>query len=188
NFHSTQRFNEVQKIGRALFPKAIGELRGHAGVARLMLFHARSLFGLVDGRNGMGVANAGLVFFNGSLLAMSEDDLPYAVRVTHDGDLQTLGRFDFDGQLKSAMIAHPKIDPETGELFALRYQILKKPYLKVLRRLPRLAAKGPDVSISVKEPTMTHDFANHRELRCSSGSKSPVPPRGALLRRVVEDG
>ncbi|KAG0615726.1 hypothetical protein M758_5G062200 [Ceratodon purpureus] len=154
----TYRFMEEERHGRAFFPKPIGELHGYGGVARLLVHWTRALFGILDASQGMGMANAGLVYFNGRLLAISEDDLPVEVRITKDHDIETVGRYDFHGQLTHSMIAHPKIDPHTGELFSLSYNVLSAPYLKYLI-FSADGQKQVEVPITLPEAAMTHDFA-----------------------------
>ncbi|MEU8472897.1 carotenoid oxygenase family protein [Streptomyces sp. NPDC029006] len=48
----------------------------------------------------------------GRLLALCESNLPFELTA----DLDTVGAYDFDGRLRTAMTAHPKADPVTGEL------------------------------------------------------------------------
>ncbi|MFE2728691.1 carotenoid oxygenase family protein [Kitasatospora sp. NPDC059327] len=48
----------------------------------------------------------------GRLLALCEANLPFELTA----DLETVGAYDFGGKLTSAMTAHPKVDPATGEL------------------------------------------------------------------------
>lgn len=82
---------------------------------------ARVLTGQFNPANGIGLANTSLAFFGNCLFALAESDLPYAVNVTPDGDIDRLGRHDFDEKLTFSMTAHPKIDLDTVECFAFRY-------------------------------------------------------------------
>ncbi|CAL0321258.1 unnamed protein product [Lupinus luteus] len=156
-FTQTERLVQEKKHGRAIFPKAIGELYGHIGILRLILFYTRALAGILDLRRGNGVANVSVVFFNGKILAVSEEDLPYELQITPAGDIVTVGRYNFDGQLNCAMSAHPKIDPESGELFTLSYDFSKS-YMKYCWFSPE-GKKSPEVDIHLSAPTMVHDFA-----------------------------
>jgi carotenoid cleavage dioxygenase-like enzyme len=72
-------------------------------------------------------------------------------------ELTTVGPCDFGGRLTTAMTAHPKDDPITGELHFFGYGFAE-PYLTY----HRLSAGGDLVEsreVSVPGPTMVHDFA-----------------------------
>ncbi|MBE1531109.1 carotenoid oxygenase family protein [Actinomadura algeriensis] len=98
-------------------------------------------------------ANTHVVPHAGEILALVEAGLPHAV----SPDLETLGPRDFGGRLTTAMTAHPKRDPATGELLFFGYGFLP-PHLTY----HRLAADGRLVEsreIKVPAGTMMHDFA-----------------------------
>ncbi|PZO05951.1 MAG: carotenoid oxygenase [Alphaproteobacteria bacterium] len=100
----TERFLAEQKAGRALF-----------GLYRNP-FTDDPLAAGVDRT----VANTTPYYHAGRLFMSKEDGLPY--RINPD-TLETIGRWDYHGTLKSpTLTAHPKIDPDTGELFLFGYE------------------------------------------------------------------
>jgi carotenoid cleavage dioxygenase len=65
-------------------------------------------------------ANTNIVYWHGKLLALKEDSPPYAL---DPETLETLGLFDFDGQLPCmTFTAHPKFDPKTREMVCFGYE------------------------------------------------------------------
>lgn len=98
-------------------------------------------------------ANTHVIEHGGSLLALCEGGLPYQVT----GELDTIGAYDFSGRLRTAMTAHPKTDPVTGELYFYGYSVTR-PYLTfhVADASGNLITSIP---VDVPEPTMMHDFA-----------------------------
>lgn len=65
-------------------------------------------------------SNTNITFWRGMLLASKEDGPSYAMDPV---TLETLGRYDFEGQILSpTFTAHPKIDPDTGEMLCFAYE------------------------------------------------------------------
>src|SRR2546426_567942 len=98
--------------------------------------------------------NTNIVWHAGRLLALMEAALPTRVR---PDTLDTVGEYDFDGRLIGPMTAHPKIDPETGEMLFFGYSPFP-PHLQyhVADREGRLVRSEV---IDVAWPSMMHDFA-----------------------------
>ncbi|MCW0212280.1 MAG: carotenoid oxygenase family protein [Pseudonocardia sp.] len=99
------------------------------------------------------VANTHVVEHAGKIMALVENGFPYVV----DRELATVGPDDFDGRLTTAMTAHPKTDPATGDLHFFGYGALP-PYL-TYHRLDAAGTLVRSAEIEVPGPTMMHDFA-----------------------------
>ncbi|MFI5779519.1 carotenoid oxygenase family protein [Nocardia sp. NPDC051570] len=99
-----------------------------------------------------GVANTHIIRHAGRTLALVESSYPYEMTC----DLDTVGPYDFDGTLRTAMTAHPKTCPVTGELHFFGYDVVE-PYLTYHRAS---AAGDLEISRPVEVPaaTMHHDF------------------------------
>lgn len=101
-------------------------------------------------------ANTNIVRHAGRILALEEAHFPYEVTP----ELGTVGPIDFDGKLKTALTAHPKICPETGEMLAFGYGFVP-PFL-VYHRFDAAGRLVQSEEIPVGGPTMIHDFSATR--------------------------
>ena len=107
--------------------------------------------GVVD--RTIGVSNTHVIDHAGKILALVESSFPCEL----DAELNTIGPYDYEGRLDSAMTAHPKICPVTGEMYFFGYGFFE-PYLTY----HRVSAAGELVQtevIDVPGPTMIHDFS-----------------------------
>ncbi len=99
-------------------------------------------------------SNVSVFHHGGRLLSSGEVGLPYELSTD---DLSTVGPFDYDGRLSTAMTAHPKVDPATGRMHFFGYGFMA-PYLTY-----HVAAVDGTLEhseeIAVAGPTMMHDFA-----------------------------
>jgi carotenoid cleavage dioxygenase len=102
--------------------------------------------------------NTNIIQHAGKLLALMEGALPTRLQ---QGSLSTLGEYDFAGKLRTAMTAHPKLDPETGEMLFFGYSPFP-PYLTyhVADRAGNLVRSK---EIDLEWPSMIHDFCTTRD-------------------------
>ena len=97
-------------------------------------------------------ANTHVVRHAGRIFALVESSFPYELT----DELATVGPWDFDGRLTTAMTAHPKVCPTTGEMHFFGYGH-RPPYLTyhVADAAGRLVTSR---AVDVPGPTMMHDF------------------------------
>ncbi|KAL2611010.1 hypothetical protein R1flu_022702 [Riccia fluitans] len=124
----TSRLAQEDSWGSAVFLK-IGDLMGKQGIVWSNIFKLRVNLSILDVSNGIGTANTAMVYHDGRLLSLSDGDKPYAVRILEEGDLETVGRLDYEKELNHNFTAHPKIDPDSGEMFTFGYTTIGPPYV-----------------------------------------------------------
>jgi carotenoid cleavage dioxygenase len=99
-------------------------------------------------------SNVALVHHGGRLLSLGEVGFPFEIS---PDDLSTVGAYDFGGRLRTAMTAHPKIDPETGRMHFFGYGFTP-PYL-TYHVADADGALVTSQEVAVGASTMMHDFA-----------------------------
>ncbi|CAM0953655.1 unnamed protein product [Alopecurus aequalis] len=153
---NTSRLKQEEYFGASKFMN-IGDLKGFFGLFMVLIQELRKKLRVLDDTYGIGTANAALMYHHGKLMALSEVDIPYIVKVLEDGDLQTLGLLDYEERLKHPFTAHPKVDPFTGEMFTFGCSY-EPPYC-TYRVITKDGVMLDPVPITIPEPIMMHDFA-----------------------------
>ncbi|EPS68113.1 hypothetical protein M569_06660, partial [Genlisea aurea] len=160
-FVKTYKYELERRLGFAVMPSVFSSFSGAcASLARLCQLASLAIAGKLDFRGGIGAANTSLFQFAGKLFALQEVNYPYRMEITSDGDVITVGPYNFSGGNRpmTTMTAHPKIDVNTGEAFAFRYRLLP-PFL-VYSRINPEGTEQVDIPIwSLRDPSFIHDFA-----------------------------
>lgn len=154
----TSRFVQEEIAGRPLFVKFFGGFFGPLGFVRGAVVLVRAILGVLNIREGWGLSNTNVAYHCGKVLSLSEDDLPYVIQVTNEGDMITEGRLQFpQGPSKRNMCAHPKFDPQTGDMFAFSFKPSCHPF--EFFRVSEDGENFPGVRVPVRDISFIHDFA-----------------------------
>lgn len=161
----TPRFNLEREHGRALFG---------------MMANPATSDPLAVGQDA-GVANTAMIDHGGKLLALEEVHAPFEINPLN---LESVGYHDYDGELKGAMTAHPKIDPKTGEMLFFSY--FGKGLFTPDINFHVVDANGKltrSESFKAPFPSMVHDF-----IVTSEYVLFPIFPLTADVDRAVRGG
>ncbi|KAK6267858.1 hypothetical protein QUC31_012018 [Theobroma cacao] len=157
-YFRTYKYKLEGEAGFPLIPNVFSGFFGFGDIVRFLMTTRRIMTGHINLMNGFGVANTGLAFFSDHLFALCESDLPYIINLTQEGDIETLGRWEFEKKLLSNMTAHPKVDLNTKETFSFSWS-LSFPHLKFFH-FDGNGVKQNEVPIfSINQPCFIHDFA-----------------------------
>lgn len=128
-----------------------------------------------------GLANTALVWHGGRLLAMEEGHLPHEI---DPRSLDSVGSWNFRGKLHTAMTAHPKVDPKTGEMIFFAYMATGPFSADVaVHKVDPEGALTESIIIPTPYSSMVHDF-----VITENYIVIPVLPITGSLERVMEGG
>ena len=127
------------------------------------------------------LANTNVIWHGGKLFALEEGHAPFEL---DPETLESVGTWRFDGQLKGPMTAHPKIDPQTGELLFFGY-MASGPFTAGMSYQTVDAAGALTRSERFEAPfaSMVHDF-----LATSEHVIFPIFPVTGSLERLAQGG
>ncbi len=115
----------------------------------------------VQGMETDGLANTNILFHAGKLLALEEAHPPFELDPM---TLESIGPWTFDGKLVGPMTAHPKVDPETGEMLFFGYNadglISERMAFHVVDKDGKLTRSE---TFNAPYAAMVHDFMVTRE-------------------------
>ncbi len=125
--------------------------------------------------SGIG-ANTNVIGHAGKTLALIESGV---TNMELTDELDTVGACDFDGTLTGGYTAHPKRDPETGELHAVSYSMYRGQHGAVLRDRGRRQGAAHRRHRGVGQP----DDARHVADREVTSSSTTCPSRSTQVWR-----
>ncbi|CAE7639975.1 unnamed protein product [Symbiodinium necroappetens] len=159
-FVKTQRYEVQQKSGELVRTE-----RG-SGMASMGAWTPASNGGFLSNvfRLPTNPANTNVLWWDDRLLALCEGGIPYAL---DPGNLETLGEELFrDPPLSQSGVqffsAHPKRDPDSGELFNIGLKIGLEPTLEVYKCSANRSLMKRTV-LALTDLTFVHDFAITRK-------------------------
>lgn len=128
-----------------------------------------------------GTANTAVVWHGGRLLVMEEGHPPYELDPI---TLESIGSWNFRGKLNTAMTAHPKVDPDTGEMVFFAYMATGPFSADVM--VHKVNPEGiltESTLIPTPYSAMVHDF-----IVTQNYIVIPVMPITGSLERAMEGG
>ena len=135
----------------------------------------------VAGVETNGLANTNIIWHGDKLLALVESHAPFEIEPTN---LESIGPWTFHEKLKGPMTAHPKIDPETGEMLFFAYNA-DGPGSNLMAF--HVADKEGNLLSSeffeAPYPAMVHDFITTREHVIF-----PIMPLTGSMERAMSGG